>query len=238
MSGRKSKSKSSSYTKKKRNKDGDFLYHQSCVDEINIKNEKQLENSLRKQGLMSHSTIGRYFEREPLPIEHRIWFQKGIDGSFADFSKDDRGCIVLRIDEDLIKQMGLDIKLDDQFIIDDQDVIVAYNQYEFVIPPWEIEIRRKGKWVRLPEIKNWKEPDRTIWQQLSPWILKDFKKLESLGLELDPQDWDDIKIFIEYQEQYSLRGIGWWEGKEWKEDKKELQKLVDELNIKQEEGYY
>ena len=172
----------------------DFLYHRMCIPNANI---KDIETILLKQGLKSHSTIGRRSESEdsdgnctPIDYEHRIWFQKELVTGFDDFTKASKDCLLTRVHRDNLPP-NTTVKQDDQFF-GDKRVVFARNDNFFVIEPKNMDVMvSNARWKPLHNKKFVFDPPKTALDEMSPWIRKDF-----IANNLDPEEDRDIQAYV------------------------------------------
>lgn len=167
-----------------------MLYHNMCSPNGN---KEEMIKSLLKNGLESHSTIGRYNHDEedeygncePLLYEHRIWFQTKQKTGFADLTKPSDKCIVFRTPRD-----GLKLKDDDQFDDPSGETVFVASDEPFIIEPKNIEYLDGSLWKKLDN-KYFKPRKRTKVEELSPWIRMDFEKYR-----IDMNSDEEVQIYI------------------------------------------
>lgn len=173
----------------------DFLYHKSCGD-----SKDKVRGSIEKSGLMSYSTIGRHGEDEdnegnclPLPNEHRIWFQTELNTGFDSLDKLDKKsdkCVVLRLSNKYFPD-NTEIWDDDQFSDEKHQTVYISDTDQFSIPPDHLEELIDGKWKSLSSNKYQSNNHRSLIDQISPWIKKDF-----IEKKLDVNDDDDMQLYL------------------------------------------
>lgn len=185
---------------KKRCTDGNefFLYHSfgQSAGYGNLPRKEMLE-LVRKNGLMSHSAIGRRKDLEDGAIialtRERIWFSRMVGCEFTRFS--DPLLLRVHFDEDVFDDDFVTLHDDDQFFGNNRCEVFIEKSAPFTIPPSDIDYWNGSEWTSILEnTKSWKRPSRTIEERMQPSIREDFNRLR-----LSPRNEDHVKAYVYIQ---------------------------------------
>lgn len=147
-------------------------------------------DSLEKNGLQSHSAIGRSkvddYGNIIVLSGDRIWFSK----EFGDMTSKDADILLrVKISHDILEDKML--KLDDQYFGNDNNELMLETCGEFTIHPINLELRKNGDWEHLDSSK-YHPTKRTLTERLQPSIKKEF---ERLGIK--PTDTEKINFYVQ-----------------------------------------
>lgn len=231
---------------------GKLYYHRLILDTMLPEKEriKKGIESLEKNGLVSHSTLGRrrddpYGERSiPIyPNEYRIWFQDSIHGEFENYFDclNAGECIVIRVDSDLQEKYDFEIEKDDQYFTTQEGDVVFFSEdcsggfddepyCQWTIEPQDLEIITPlsdltvfpKRWKKLSNDKFDFTPSKNLADRVAPTI-----PIEMRHHGFNPNRIQDYAIYLAYDECYGA----WTEWNGVIQQPKDLGEVITDTDV-------